>query len=100
MPTIGRSGARIHAPLDESLVAGEPGLALGRTPPEARDNFKQTALTEQLAIAARLRDTVGVEHEVVLEGEQELARGIRDAASDFARGHLSDDLQVVVLRRA
>jgi PAS domain S-box-containing protein len=31
---------------------------------------------------------------------QEVAEGVRDAASDFAHGRLSDDLQVVVLRLA
>jgi serine phosphatase RsbU (regulator of sigma subunit) len=31
---------------------------------------------------------------------QEVAEGVRDAASEFADGRLNDDLQVVVLRLA
>jgi PAS domain S-box-containing protein len=78
------AGAHTTVTLDDYLVLYTDGVT------EARRDGELFGEQRLLEIVAGLRG----------RSAQELADGVRIAASDFAAGHLSDDLQVVVLRLA
>ena len=77
-------GAHTTVTLDDYLVLYTDGVT------EARRDGELFGEQRLLETVAGLRG----------RSAQELADGVCSAASDFAAGHLSDDLQVVVLRLA